>query len=96
MVTPALLPVIRERVLLPTLHALRRRGIIYQGVLYAGLMIGPRGPQVLEFNPARREKCKRRLARDPGKFIDQFTRAVIKAQELPLRRHGVAATGSGG
>jgi hypothetical protein len=43
-------------------------------------------PQVLEFNPSRREKCKRRLARDPGKFIDQFTRAVIKAQETPFLR----------
>ena len=29
---------------------LRRRGIIYKGVLYAGLMIGRNGPQVVEFN----------------------------------------------
>ena len=41
-------------------------------------------PQVLEFGPERRDKCKRRLARDPKKFIDQFTRAVIKAQETPF------------
>ena len=43
-------------------------------------------PQVLEFGPERRDKCRRRLARDPEKFIDQFTRAVIKAQEVPFLR----------
>ena len=49
-VTPELLPVILERVIYPTLRELRRRGIIYKGVLYAGLMIGRHGPQVVEFN----------------------------------------------
>ncbi|MEI8243590.1 MAG: phosphoribosylamine--glycine ligase [bacterium] len=49
-VTPELLPVIRNRIILPVLHELRRRGIVYKGVLYAGLMIGPQGPQVVEFN----------------------------------------------
>jgi phosphoribosylamine--glycine ligase len=33
-----------------TLAGLRAEGIQYRGVLYAGLMITPRGPQVLEFN----------------------------------------------
>ena len=41
-------------------------------------------PQVLEFGPERRDKCRHRLARNPRKFIDQFTRAVIKAQETPF------------
>ena len=49
-VTPELLPVILDRVIHPTLRELRRRGIIYKGVLYAGLMIGRNGPQVVEFN----------------------------------------------
>ena len=49
-VTPELLPVILDRVIHPTLRELRRRGIIYKGVLYAGLMIGRSGPQVVEFN----------------------------------------------
>jgi phosphoribosylamine--glycine ligase len=30
--------------------ALRRRGIIYKGVLYAGLMITAKGPKVIEYN----------------------------------------------
>jgi len=34
----------------PTLEGLRRAGIAFRGCLYAGLMITPRGPRVLEFN----------------------------------------------
>ncbi len=49
-VTPALLPVIMDTVILPVVRELKRRGIVYKGVLYAGLMIGPHGLNVLEFN----------------------------------------------
>jgi phosphoribosylamine--glycine ligase len=34
----------------PVLDAMARRGHPFHGVLYAGLMIGPQGPRVLEFN----------------------------------------------
>ncbi len=34
----------------PTLAALRRRGIDYRGVLYAGLMLTADGPRMLEYN----------------------------------------------
>ena len=34
----------------PTLAALRARGIDYRGVLYAGLMLTPDGPRMLEYN----------------------------------------------
>jgi phosphoribosylamine---glycine ligase len=34
----------------PTLAELRRRGVDYRGVLYAGIMLTPVGPKVLEFN----------------------------------------------
>jgi phosphoribosylamine--glycine ligase len=37
-------------VLLPALRELARRGFDYRGVLYAGLMLTPDGPRVLEFN----------------------------------------------
>jgi phosphoribosylamine--glycine ligase len=39
-----------DRIVLPTLAELRRRGIDYRGVLYAGLMLGDDGPQLVEFN----------------------------------------------
>jgi phosphoribosylamine---glycine ligase len=38
------------RIFQQTLAALRAEGVEYRGVLYAGLMITPNGPQVLEFN----------------------------------------------
>ena len=41
---------VMERAVLPTLHALRKRGIDYRGALYAGLMLTEDGPKVLEFN----------------------------------------------
>ncbi len=39
-----------ERMVRPVVHELRRRGIEYRGVLYAGLMLTDEGPRVLEFN----------------------------------------------
>ena len=39
-----------DRIVLPTLAELRRRGIDYKGVLYAGLMLGDDGPRLVEFN----------------------------------------------
>lgn len=41
---------IEHEILVPTLDALRREEIDYRGVLYAGLMLTPGGPKVLEFN----------------------------------------------
>jgi phosphoribosylamine--glycine ligase len=43
-------PVILDRVFNPVLAELKKRGITYKGVLYAGLMMTARGPRVLEFN----------------------------------------------
>jgi phosphoribosylamine--glycine ligase len=48
--TDAQLAEVGERVVAPTLAVLRRRGIPFRGVLYAGLMLTRGGPKVLEFN----------------------------------------------
>jgi len=50
LVGPALLDEITASILQPTVEALRGEGIVFRGVLYAGLMLTERGPQVLEFN----------------------------------------------
>jgi len=39
-----------ERVFIPTLDALRSAGAPFSGLLYAGLMLTPQGPKVVEFN----------------------------------------------
>ena len=41
---------IYKTILNPTLKALKKRGINYRGVIYAGLMLTPNGPKVIEFN----------------------------------------------
>ncbi|MCC7147519.1 MAG: phosphoribosylamine--glycine ligase [Phycisphaeraceae bacterium] len=41
---------IESEVLVPIVDAMRREGITYRGVLYAGLMLTAGGPKVLEFN----------------------------------------------
>jgi phosphoribosylamine--glycine ligase len=39
-----------ERILIPTVSALRARDVHFRGVLYAGLMMTAEGPKVLEYN----------------------------------------------
>jgi len=41
---------IEQRVLFPTLHALRLEGIDFRGILFVGLMLTESGPRVLEYN----------------------------------------------
>lgn len=48
--TAALGEQILEEVIKPTIAAMLAEGCPYQGVLYAGLMITPEGPKVLEYN----------------------------------------------
>ena len=61
--TAARLPLVRERIILPIVRELKKRGVTYRGILYAGLMVNdenacPHGPlaqsgsdiNVVEFN----------------------------------------------
>jgi phosphoribosylamine--glycine ligase len=41
---------IMERIVAPTVRELTRRDIDYRGVLYAGIMLTPDGPKILEYN----------------------------------------------
>ena len=58
-VTEPMLPEIRDRIILPVVRELKKRGITYRGILYAGLMVTPEGGRlaksgsrinVVEFN----------------------------------------------
>ena len=48
--TPDVMQFVEREVMVPTVDALRREGIDYRGVLFAGLMLTHSGPKVLEFN----------------------------------------------
>ena len=92
---PAEVEEIVDSVHRPTLAAMARRGLPFHGVLYAGLMIGPQGPRVLEFNT---------------RFGDPETQAVLPRMRSdlldlcagrpragrPRRRHGRVRRGLGG
>ena len=45
-----LLETVGEKILIPTIQGMKSEGRPYKGVLYAGLMITPGGPKVLEYN----------------------------------------------
>jgi phosphoribosylamine---glycine ligase len=74
--TPEILRLVEIEVLQKTLEELRRRGIDYRGVLYAGLMISPEGEvKVLEFN------CR---------FGDPETQAVMALLATPIDELSIA------
>lgn len=49
-VTPELMDYIIEKILIPTVHAMKDSDRPFCGILYAGLMITNQGPKVLEYN----------------------------------------------
>ena len=67
----------------PTLRELERRGIAYRGVLYAGLMLTPAGPKMLEYNvrfgDPECEVVVPRLVTDLG----ELCRAAAAGEPLP-------------
>jgi phosphoribosylamine--glycine ligase len=50
MATPELLAETETHILVPVVHAMKRRRRPFRGLLYAGIMITNQGPRVLEFN----------------------------------------------
>ncbi len=67
--TPELAKVVERDILYPTVKALAAEGRPYRGVLYAGLMVTPTGPKVLEFN---------------ARFGDPETQPVLSLLETDL------------
>jgi len=61
-----------DRAVMPTLLELRRRGVDYRGILYAGLMLTPDGVKVLEYNV---------------RFGDPECQVVVPRLETDLAQH---------
>jgi phosphoribosylamine--glycine ligase len=49
-VTPEIHDQIMERIILPTVAGMKRRGMPFRGVLYAGVMLTEQGPKLFEYN----------------------------------------------
>ena len=48
--TQAMSARVMAEIIEPTMAGMRQRGTPFKGVLFAGLMIGPKGPKLIEFN----------------------------------------------
>ncbi|MBT9172175.1 MAG: Phosphoribosylamine--glycine ligase [Syntrophomonadaceae bacterium] len=92
--TPELLSAVQEEVLVPTIRALRREGIVFRGVLYAGLMITADGPKVLEFNVRFGDpECQvilPRLKSDLGKIMLATINGNLSEKELRWHNYHTA------
>lgn len=70
LVDDVLLARIEREILVPAVDALRREGIDFRGVLFAGLMLTHAGPKVLEFNCRFGDpECEAILARFHGDLL---------------------------
>ena len=68
---------VHRDILVPTIDALRRDGVEFRGVLYAGLMLTPSGPKVLEFNVRFGDpECQPLMSRFKGDLIDVLWRTA--------------------
>ena len=70
-VDDALLAEIEARILVPTVHAMRRAKVPFQGVLFGGLMLTAQGPKVLEFNARFGDpECEALMARLDSSLLE--------------------------
>jgi len=79
--TPELISEVENKVIKPTLTSMRNRGMSYRGLLYVGLMLTRKGPQVLEYN------CR---------FGDPETQCVLPLVKGDLLEMMIATTEEGG
>ena len=92
-VTEAMESVIMERIIMPTVDAMREEGKPYKGVLYAGLMIEDGEPTLLEYNVRFGDpECQVLMAR----LVSDLLPALIAARDgvldmFDLRWHDDAA-----
>ncbi len=78
-VDDAMMAWIEEHVLVPTVHAMKRNRKPFRGVLYAGLMLTPTGPKVLEYNVRFGDpECQPLLMRLKSDIVDLLEATVDK------------------
>jgi len=95
-VDDALSAEIEARILVPTVHALRRSKVPFQGVLYAGLMLTAQGPKVLEYNARFGDpECEALMMRLDSSLLELLDAAVDRRLEEvapPRWRPGASVT----
>lgn len=102
-VTEEMLPGIRDRIILPVIRELKKRGIEYRGILYAGLMITPEGGKralsgekinVVEFNARFGDpETEAVLTRLEGNFAELLKHAAegrLEGNEITVSKESAA------
>ncbi|MFM8497590.1 MAG: phosphoribosylamine--glycine ligase [Planctomycetia bacterium] len=91
-----LLADIEARILVPTVHAMRRAKVPFQGVLYAGLMLTAQGPKVLEFNARFGDpECEALMVLLESSLLDLLDAVAdrrLETVEQPVWRPGASVT----
>ena len=68
---------VESNVLVPTVHVMKRSRQPFRGILYAGLMLTPHGPKVLEYNVRFGDpECQPMLMRLKTDFVDVIEATV--------------------
>lgn len=68
---------VESSVLVPTVHVMKRQRNPFRGILYAGLMLTPQGPKVLEYNVRFGDpECQPLLMRLKTDFVDLIEATV--------------------
>jgi len=95
-VDAALVAEIEARILVPTVHTMRRAKVPFHGVLFAGLMLTAQGPKVLEFNARFGDpECEALLVRLDSSLLELLDAAVDRRLDTvtaPTWREGASVT----
>ena len=92
-VTPTIHAEVMDKIMNPVVKAMEAEGCPYKGILYAGLMIGDKGPQVVEFNARFGDpECQPLMLRLKTDLVDIFE-AIAKERlaEITIEWHDAAS-----
>ena len=94
--TPALEAEAMTRIIAPTVRAMAEAGMPYSGVLYAGLMLTPNGPKLIEYNARFGDpECQVLMMRYRGDLVELLSACAdnrLASLPAPLFSDDVALT----
>ena len=94
-VTEDMWPRVREEIYMPVLAELKRRNIVYKGLLYAGLMITKDGPKVIEFNARfgdpEAQVVVPRVGNDLLPLLEACVDGTLDQHEIEVVKHAACA-----
>ena len=85
--TPALEAEVMERIIQPTVKAMARDGRTYSGVFFAGLMLTPQGPKLIEYNCRFGDpECQVLMMRFEGDLVELLLAAATEGGLASMAR----------